>query len=170
MATGKKLAPLSGRYASAAKAPVLHAQSSYHAMKDNRKHAARVASLQAMMIDDSKRGQPESIFRRERWWLQAAGSWIERKALPLSNYWPIMDVADYLKRHGLKRKSTSSVGETLVITLADNSAIFLYNGQLLRHESASRDAVFYDSSHSESLNPGQTHFWARTGKVASTKK
>lgn len=170
MATGRKHAFLQGYDAAAAQAAALHTHSADPAIEDNRKHAVRIASLQAMMMDDSNREQPERITRKKHWWLQAADSWIERGALPLSNYWPIMDVTEYLKRHGLKRKSTTLVDDTLVIMLTDNSAIFLYGGQLWRHESASRDAVFYDSSHAKSLNPAQTHFWVRTGTVSREKK
>ena len=136
---------------------------SARSLPDNRKQAARFIYLQSIILEGSDRQLQREFSRKRLWQLQAAESWLEKSAILRAESWPVMEVSDYLKRHSLKIKSKRTVNGTTVLNLSDNSAIFTVDNMLWRHESASRQAVFYDFTHAQNPDAIKTHFWTKAG-------
>ena len=136
-------------------------------LPDNREQAVRDRRLESIILEGSNRKLQREFSRKKLWQLQAVESWLERKAISQAEYWPVMEISDYLKRHGLKIKNKRSAKDTTILTLSDNSAIFVFDEKLWRHESASRQAVFYDSAHAQNPDAAKTHFWTKAGAAAN---
>lgn len=130
---------------------------------DNRPGTAQLEKAQNVLQRANRNSRRRQNIKNKKKQEKIAAEGSDKRVVEFGDNWEVLEVHDYLKRHQLKQQRMTGVTGKSVMTLTDGSIILIDANQYWRHESATQENAYYDSSHTISGDNARTHFWTKKG-------